>query len=160
MPPKKITFVNSETAKETKQMYVSKTTRSSQLRSNLIHPVVDSDAHILENYFAFTEFLKEVGGQSMADQYYEATRAIDTRGMFWAAPSGERTIDRATVMLPKLYSERLEEAGIDFSIIYSTMALRIQHMMNDELRQAGARALNLMMADMFKDVQYRMTPAA
>ena len=32
-------------------MYIRKYTNSSQLKADLAHPVVNSDAHILENYF-------------------------------------------------------------------------------------------------------------
>jgi hypothetical protein len=45
--------------------------------------------------------------------------------MFWAAPSGKYTLDRATAMLPKLYREKTGEAGIDFAVIYTTYGLAV-----------------------------------
>jgi predicted TIM-barrel fold metal-dependent hydrolase len=53
-----------------------------------------------------------------------------------------------------------EEAGIDFATLYPTLGLNVQTIPDDEVRQAGCRALNLMYADMFSDVKRKMTPAA
>ena len=52
-------------------------------------------------------------------------------------PSGPQSLDRATAMLPKLYRERLDEAGIDVGIVYSTSCLPLMHVRNDEMRQVG-----------------------
>jgi len=41
---------------------------------------------------------------------------------FWAIPT-TNTLDRATELLPKLLYERLDEFGIDFSVLYPTAGL-------------------------------------
>ena len=41
---------------------------------------------------------------------------------FWSSPS-ENVLDRATAMLPRLMYERLDDLGIDFSVVYPTAGL-------------------------------------
>jgi predicted TIM-barrel fold metal-dependent hydrolase len=71
-------------------------------------------------------------------------------------PSGRQSLDRATAMLPKLYRDRLDEAGIDVGIVYSTACLPLMHVRDDEMRQVGHRALNTMLADIFSEVGDRL----
>jgi predicted TIM-barrel fold metal-dependent hydrolase len=142
---------------------IAKASPSAAIRETLSHPVVDGDAHVLEGEFVLCDFVKQVGGASALARF-EAARAAKRgtphRRMFWAAPSGQYTLDRATAMLPKLYRERLSEAGIDFAVVYTTYGLGVMTMPDDELRPVVARALNTMYAEMFKDVGDRLTPAA
>ena len=136
---------------------------SAALRSRLGHPVVDADAHVLEGEFVLRDFIKLAGGSAMLERFEEsrkAKRANRHRRMFWAAPSGKYTLDRATAMLPKLYRERLGEAGIDFAVVYTTYGLEVMQMQDDLLRPVLARALNMMYAEMFRAVQDRLTPSA
>ena len=97
-------------------------------------------------------------------QRYEAILKDDSnprsRRAVWVSHSGPNTIDGATAMLPKLYRSRLDEAGIDFAIIYGTHALSVLAMGDDELRPIVYRAMNMLYADMFRDVGDRMTPVA
>ncbi len=146
--------------------YRIKSTRSSKLREKLDYPVIDTDGHVIEAAFVLPDFLKKIAGPEVAKRYLEAMNARRKRGadvpkaVTWGNVSGALTIDRATVMLPRLYARRLEEAGIDFSTVYSTVGFGAQVMPEAELRQAGCRALNMMYADMFKDVSDKLTPAA
>lgn len=136
---------------------------SAAIRKTLSHPVVDGDAHVLEGEFVLCDFVKLVGGEKLLARFEEsrkAKRGLPHRRMFWAAPSGKYTLDRATVMLPKLYRERLGEAGVDFAVIYTTYGLGVMTMQDDELRPVVARALNMMYAEMFRDVADHLTPAA
>ncbi len=138
-------------------------TASSKLRERLDYPVIDTDAHISESKFVFPDFLKQVGGADIVERYNNLKnfgRPGEAKSVFWGGFSGDHTIDRATTMLPKLYARRLEEAGIDFCTLYSTMGFRCQVIQDDEIRQASCRALNMMYTDMFKDHSDRMTPAA
>ena len=135
-------------------------TKSADIRARLDHPVIDADAHIVEAPFAFQDFFKQVAGPEIANKYPLGRKPGQVRGFFWGIPSGKYTIDRATVMLPKLYRQRLDDAGIDFAIVYTTMGIGGWMHNSAEFRQAYVRALNTMYADMFKDVQDRMTPAA
>src|SRR5690242_972480 len=136
---------------------------SAALRAKLPHPIVDADAHVLEGEFVLRDFIKQVGGPRLLERFEETRKTKRTtphRRMFWAAPSGKFTLDRATAMLPKLYRERLGEAGVDFAVVYTTYGLGVLSSQDDEMRPVLARALNLMYADMFRDVGDRLTPAA
>ncbi len=133
------------------------------IRAKLKHPVVDSDGHMMETSFAVLDFVRKVGGPEIA-QRYETILQNDTnplnRRAVWVSHSGPNTIDGATAMLPKLYRSRLDEAGIDFAIVYGTHALSVLAMGDDELRPVVYRAMNMLYADMFHDVADRMTPVA
>lgn len=142
---------------------IASTSPSAALRAKLPHSVIDGDAHILEGEFVIADYVKQVGGEKLLAKFENARKAkrgIPHRRMFWAAPSGKFTLDRATAMLPKLYRERLGEAGVDFAVVYTTYGLGVLSSQDDEMRPVLARALNLMYADMFRDVGDRLTPAA
>src|SRR5438128_1681886 len=133
--------------------YPARKTESSKLRERLDHPVIDTDGHLFESSFVFPDFLKKVGGAKMVERFDKAMAELRTpdtpKRVPWAMFCGKYTIDRATVMLPKLYSQRLAESGVDFSTIYPTVGFSVQTLRDDEVRQAGCRALNMMYADMF-----------
>jgi predicted TIM-barrel fold metal-dependent hydrolase len=130
---------------------------SVEVRKSLDFPVIDADAHVVEAPFAFMDFLKQVAGPDLVARFGKSRRR--ERGLFWAIPSGKYTMDRATVMLPRLYAKRLEEAGIDFAVVYTTMGIGSWMHLDDEMRLAMVRALNMMYADMFKDVKDKLTVA-
>lgn len=143
--------------------YTVKTTESSRLRARLGHPVIDGDAHIIECPYVLPDFLKQVGGADLVKRFDAAVRdarPFRAKSLFWPAHTGKYTIDRLTTMLPRLYEQRLEEAGVDFCTLYSTYGFRLQVMPDDEVRAAACRALNMMNAEIFADVSYRMRPAA
>ncbi|MFP6733210.1 MAG: amidohydrolase family protein [Rhodospirillales bacterium] len=133
------------------------------IRAKLNHPVVDADGHMIETTFAVLDFVKQVGGADIAARY-EASLKSDTtssnRVAVWVGNSGPASIDRATAMLPKLLYSRLDEAGIDFGVVYGTHALTVLRLGDDELRPVVYRAMNMLYADMFKDVSDRLTPVA
>ena len=150
--------------------------RSSQIRSGLEHPVVDADGHMVEVFPVLFDYLKQVGGPEMTDRTWASFRRSNSRGWyemsvderrrnnqlrpaFWAAPT-ENTLDRATAMLPRLMHERLPEMGIDFSVVYPTIGFLLPDIPDNDIRRAACRAHNLMMADMFRGFEDRLTPAA
>ncbi|MDA0240765.1 MAG: amidohydrolase, partial [Proteobacteria bacterium] len=133
------------------------------IRAKLDHPVVDADGHMIETSFALLDFVKQVGGAKIAarvEHMFKNNDAETGRRAVWVGNSGPASIDRATAMLPKLFRARLDEAGIDFSIVYGTTALRILRENDDEIRPVLYRAANKLYADMFKDVSDRLTPVA
>ncbi len=133
------------------------------IRARLNHPVVDSDGHMIEATFAILDFVKQVGGPEIAKRYEAALQhELETRGRraVWVGNSGPASIDRATAMLPGLFRDRLDDAGIDFAIIYGTFALTALRTGDDELRPIVFRAMNMMYADMFKGLSDRLTPVA
>jgi predicted TIM-barrel fold metal-dependent hydrolase len=143
--------------------YEVKTTASSKLRARLGHPVIDGDAHIIECPFVLPDFLKQVGGSDLVKRFDKAlatSRPGNAKSNFWPAHTGKYTIDRLTTMLPGLYERRLDETGVDFCTLYTTLGFHIQVMPDDEVRAAASRALNMMNAEIFKDVSHRMRPSA
>ncbi len=133
------------------------------IRAKLNHPVVDADGHMIEATFAILDFVKKVGGPEMAQRYEEAlVHENKTRGRraIWVGNSGPASIDRATAMLPKLFHARLDDAGIDFAVVYGTHALSVLRIGDDELRPVVFRAMNMMYMDMFEGLSDRLTPVA
>ena len=133
------------------------------IRARLDHPVVDADGHMIECTFAVLDFVRQVGGMDIAKRYEDQLKSDPTgpgRRAVWVGNSGPGSIDRATAMLPKLYRARLDEAGIDYGVVYGTLALSVLRIDDDELRPVVFRAMNMLYADMFKEVSDRLTPAA
>lgn len=147
---------------------------ASQLRADLGHPVIDADGHWLEYGPVLRSAMEAIGGKI-------ATRAMDMNGArvgnslrmtvaerrranvaqeaFWGSPT-KNTRDRATALMPKLLYERLDELGIDFSILYPTGGLGLPRVNDTEARIAACRAFNIYCAETFEPFKDRMTPAA
>ncbi len=160
---------------------VPKGSRSAEILKQLDHPVVDGDAHWLESIPVFHDYLRDTGGQNMLDEYLKTAGANDRwyqattedrfrrrigRPNYWFGPGN--TLDRATSMIPELMYQRLSDFGIDYAVIYPTLALgafqgvnRVQGAgLSNDLRRCCIRAYNIMAAEMFKPYSDRMTPAA
>ena len=109
---------------------------SAEVRAKLSHPVVDSDGHAIECGPVFLDYLKKVGGADVAHRYEqrlstnnwytmtpeERQRKRVLRPASWTLPA-RNTYDRATAMLPSLLCSRMDDFGIDFSVVFSTLAL-------------------------------------
>ena len=150
--------------------------RSAEIRARLSHPIIDSDGHTVEFLPAFLDVFKEVAGPKVAGRYveegglgrsmrwYEASRKerLDrrmTRPAWWGLPM-KNTLDRVTASIPKLLYERLDEIGIDFTVLYPTMGLGAPHLDDDELRRAACRSFNTYNSRVYREYSDRMTPAA
>ena len=143
--------------------HVENSLTGADIRARLDHPVVDADGHMIECTFAVLDFVRQVGGMEIANRYEDQLKLDPTgsgRRAVWIGNSGPGSIDRATAMLPKLYRARLDEAGIDYGVVYGTLALSVLRVDDDELRPVVFRAMNMLYADMFKEVSDRLTPAA
>jgi predicted TIM-barrel fold metal-dependent hydrolase len=148
-------------------------TKSAAIRAKLDHPVVDGDAHMIEHGPLFFDALKDVAGPAMRDRFIkrlddggwdrlsadERVRRRVARPSSWTLPT-RNTLDRATAMLPALFRARMDDFGLDFSIVYSTIGLGLIREPDEEMRRASCRALNTMAADMYRDQADRMTPVA
>jgi predicted TIM-barrel fold metal-dependent hydrolase len=147
--------------------------KSAAVRARLNHPVIDGDGHWLEPIPIMLDYLRDVAGSSVAERYvnskareaqwYQMTpqERLDKRQKrptWWAEPAN--TLDRATALIPGLLHERLDDFGIDFALIYTTIGLPYIAHPDSELRRAMVRALNVMSADMFRPYAARMTPVA
>ena len=147
--------------------------KSAEVRARLGHPVIDSDGHTVEFEPGFVDVLREVAGRAVADRYLarregrgwyrltpeERRDRRSTRPPWWALPT-KNTLDRATATLPRLLHARLDEIGLDFTVLYPSLGLGFPHMEDEELRRACCRALNVFHARIFGEFADRMTPAA
>jgi predicted TIM-barrel fold metal-dependent hydrolase len=155
---------------------VNQLSRSAQIRARLNHPIIDSDGHMAEFEPEFFDYLRNVGGEStvnglkslpdspLAFRWYRLSEAErraqrQPRPHWWVHPT-ENTLDRATSSLPKLLYRRLDEMGIDFTIVYPSLGLFLLHLGDDELRGAACRALNNLNAEIFREYSDRITPVA
>jgi predicted TIM-barrel fold metal-dependent hydrolase len=147
------------------------------VRAQIDHPIVDADAHQLEVLAVVMDFVRDVGGPQMPDRlinyFMHARRAfrqtVDERSrqrtsvpVWWPVPT-ENTVDRAATALPGYLYERMDEIGLDFSIVYpgqGLLVLTLPGMADDELRRACARAFNLYNAEFFGPYSDRLTPTA
>jgi predicted TIM-barrel fold metal-dependent hydrolase len=148
-----------------------------EIRKRIDHPIVDADAHQLETVPVLLDYLRDVGGSDMPERFLDFLKhqrrtfdmtpdeRLDTRTsmpVWWPIPT-ENTLDRATTQLPRLMYERLDELGLDFSIVYPGIGLQVitlPGMADEELRRASARAFNTCYADLFGEFADRLTPAA
>jgi hypothetical protein len=74
---------------------------------------------------------------------------------WWAVPTAN-ALDRATAMMPALLNDRLDEFGIDFTVLYPTQGLGVVGVPDDEMRRAACAAYNTFTADYFADYSHRM----
>jgi predicted TIM-barrel fold metal-dependent hydrolase len=134
------------------------------IRGRLTHPVIDADGHLAEFMPMVIDCLREVADNAVAERFVQFRRSPFTSGqgylptrVFFGSPP---TLDRMTVMLPQLLYQRLEEIGLDFSLLYPTSGLSVLSNPDDELRQAAARALNTYYARVFAEYRDRLEPVA
>ena len=79
--------------------------------------------------------------------------------MFWSAPA-ENTLDFATANFPKLLYQRMDEIGLDFSVMYPGVGNVAISLARDDVRRPSCRAFNRYFADSFREFADRMRPAA
>jgi len=158
------------------------TTRAAQVRARLGHPMIDGDSHIVEYTPVFLDFLKQAGGESaiqrfakgMGGSVFGGARGKDSwyqmswaerrhrRGFripWWALPS-KNTLDRCTSMLPRLYHERMDDFGLDYTVLYPSLGLGFVHENDAEARQVCCHAYNEFVAASYGEYEDRMTVAA
>jgi predicted TIM-barrel fold metal-dependent hydrolase len=144
------------------------------LHARLNHPIVDADGHWLEYGPVMREEFRRIGGEAAVEALATATSRVPSalkmsvaersrkrvgQEAFWSSPS-ENVRDRATAMLPRLMYERLDELGIDFSVVYPTAGLSFHRMQDTRLRRAICRSYNVFTAEQFRGLQDRIIPAA
>lgn len=153
-------------------MAPSKNSRSAAVRARLDHPVIDGDGHWLEPIPIFLDYLRDAAGPSVVEKFIK--RAKDTtwyditpeermrrrthRPTWWGEPAS--TLDRATAMVPRLFYDRLDDFGIDFCVLYTSLGLFFVSNPDEEIRRGVSRAVNRMNAEMFRPHADRITPAA
>src|SRR5579884_4260465 len=140
---------------------------SRQLRERLDHPVIDIDGHTAEYFPALATYLDEEGVDldspdlrhllpahlGPAANWHdldpaERARRRVSRPPWWGSPA-ENTLDLATALFPGLLYERLDELGIDVSVVYPSVGLIFLHLWEEQLRRGACRALNRYNRDAF-----------
>ena len=150
------------------------TSPSQRARERFDHPVIDADGHVLEYPPALLPFLRESLGQPLFDRYLDgmsphgqimqAGRAEDRRrtrtpqSAWWGTPA-RNTRDLATAALPRLMYERLDELGIDFTVLFGTKAFGAAAPADGDLRRGLCRGLNAYYAETYAAYSDRMTVA-
>ena len=152
--------------------------RSAAIRAKLPHPVIDADGHLVELTPVYLEYIAKVGGADMARRYQESPLvkgsyhqqvlrttlaqrrdSWTTMTSWWFNPT-KNAVDRATSHLPALLNQRMDDLGLDFTVLYPSEGLYALSIPDDGLRQAVARAYNTYVADLFCGFGARMTPTA
>lgn len=158
---------------------LKKPSRSKALRANLDYPVIDTDLHTIEFAPILEDYIAKYGGASSVDEFrktinqgfgylsnewYElspeqrlARRA--PRPPWWALPT-KNTLDLATVSLPRLLNERLEESGTDYAVLFPNVSTFATHVGKEDLRRVLIRAVNHYHADVYRPYAERLTPVA
>ncbi|HUJ64886.1 MAG TPA: amidohydrolase family protein, partial [Acidimicrobiales bacterium] len=145
------------------------------IRDRIDHPIIDSDGHLIEYLPLVRDFLVEEAGETVAKAFDQLVRSARARtavpeperrrqlgihsSAVWGIPT-RNTLDRATVMLPKLQYSRLDELGIDFAVLYPTYGLPVTALPDQELRCALARAINRYYAEVYAGYRDRLEPVA
>jgi predicted TIM-barrel fold metal-dependent hydrolase len=157
-------------------------THAAEVRAQVGHPIIDADGHFVEVgpllHDEIVTYLEDAGGAALRDRFLLGNaRALDTssalanradpsvREQWRAMPSWwgwqtDNVRDRATAHLPALLYERLDELGIDFTILYPSMSLGYFEVTDEELSSALCRAVNRYNARVFAPYRDRCTVGA
>ncbi|MBY0399124.1 amidohydrolase family protein [Myxococcota bacterium] len=146
------------------------------IRARLDHPILDADGHTVEYLPALIPYFQKAGVADDLTRFFArlfdpgsgmwgalspeerlARRAI--RPSWWAVPA-RNTLDFATASMPSLMAERMEELGLDYAVVYTSMGLPILDVPDAKLRRACCRALNQFNADVFAGTERRLCPVA
>jgi predicted TIM-barrel fold metal-dependent hydrolase len=151
---------------------------SAEIRARLRHPVIDIDGHMAEYFPVLAPYLEQEGvsfdhpamkrllppylgpDRSWHDMS-PAERAHNraARSPWWSAPA-RNTLDLATALFPGLLYERLDELGLDFSVVYPSLGLVFLHTWEADVRTTACRALNRCNAETFHAFSDRLCPVA
>jgi predicted TIM-barrel fold metal-dependent hydrolase len=147
-----------------------------QVRDAVGHAVIDADAHHVEISVAFADFVRENGGEALLDN--PAVRAaglsdeggervpslaerrrlnVSARPVWWTPGD---TLDYASVAMPSLYHERLQEAGIDFAVVYPSRGLTLMSLPEEDARVGLSRLYNEYVAQAYAPYRDRLSPVA
>lgn len=155
-------------------------TVSAAVRERLGHPVIDADGHTVEFLPAMEKYLVAAGAErrmaggldiaavrkrvnSSAAAWVDLTpeervhrRAV--KGTWWGLNAD--ALDLATVSLPRLMRARLDEMGIDGSVVYGSIGRSFGAFEDESVRRAGCRGVNRYYAESFAPYSDRLIPVA
>jgi len=146
------------------------------IRAQLDHPILDADGHTVEYLPALIPFFQKAGVADDVSRFFERIfdpgsgmwgaltpeerlRRRAVRPSWWAVPA-RNTLDFATASMPGLMAERMDELGLDFSVVYPSMGLPMFDIFDAGLQRACGRALNQFHAEVFQGTERRLAPVA
>ena len=155
---------------------------AAEIRAGLGHPVIDVDGHLQELSLFFRDDVmdraRDLGGPRLAEKVAATALTYDDApagkwfsmtederrdawvpvGAWWAMPTNAR--DRAASYLPALLHERLDELGIDFTVLYPSLGLSLVGIPDAEVRALACRVYNDINAERYRAFADRMTAVA
>ncbi len=152
---------------------------SADVRARVGHPIVDFDGHWIEYHPVLEQYLRDAGidPSRVVRQPWlpgldpvrdpvpggtpSAAAERERRAMaaWWLMPTMS-ALDVATSALPALYRARLDEFGIDFSLVLPSHAPEFIHQDDEDLRLPACRAANQFAVDVFTGCRDRLEPVA
>jgi predicted TIM-barrel fold metal-dependent hydrolase len=146
---------------------------TARIRAQVGHPILDADGHAIEYLPYVFDLVRDIGGAKAVDGFRslldglamirslsaEDMRRFGAFRMGWWGLAVDAT-DRASVMLPKLFYERLDEIGLDLAVVYPTYGLLAIGIHDPDVRIPVARALNRYYATEYAPYADRIVPAA
>jgi predicted TIM-barrel fold metal-dependent hydrolase len=147
-----------------------------EVRDRVGHAIIDADAHHVEISVAFADFVRDNGGGALLDN--PAVKAaglsdeagervpslaerqrlnVSARPVWWTPGD---TLDYASVAMPGLYHERLQEAGLDFAVVYPSRGLTLLSMQDEDARVGLCRLYNEYVAQLYAPYRDRLSPVA
>jgi predicted TIM-barrel fold metal-dependent hydrolase len=137
-------------------------TSGAGIRNQLDHPVIDADGHLVEHLPAVLPHLREHLPARLFDRYVSgefagllsvpagtnAERAPSRapQAGWWGLPT-RNTLDRATSMIPALLHDRMDDLGLDVSVLYPTAGFGIAGLADEELRRGLCAGWNAYLAE-------------
>ena len=155
-------------------------TASARVRESVDHPILDGDGHFVEiwplAHEEIVSYVEEEGGAALRERFlaghaqpFGTTSSLRTIAgdrdrwqsmpSWWGWPT-ENTKDRATSYLPGMLHSRLDEFGIDVTVLYASMSLSFIDLEDEELAPVVCRALNRMHARLFEPYRDRIVVGA
>lgn len=148
---------------------------SADIRRETGHPIIDVDGHMLEVLDATHPYLRQELGPKLFQQWRdrgpiagvsqqprnleERRRTRTPQGSWWGGAPASNVRDRATAILPELLYERLDEFGVDFTVLYPTVTLMTCAEEDPDWRQGLCRGFNAYYADVYNPLGDRLTAA-
>jgi predicted TIM-barrel fold metal-dependent hydrolase len=139
--------------------------RVQALRSQINHPIVDSDGHHVEFFPALLPYLRRAGVEEDVHELLQ-TEVFGPDSSRWSKMSPEerrqkrvtrpsyadfapKPIDRATTMLPELLYQRLDDIGLDYAVVYPSTGNFLTIIRDEKVRRAACHAFNEYYMDLF-----------
>jgi predicted TIM-barrel fold metal-dependent hydrolase len=155
---------------------------SAQVRSEVGHPIIDADGHMLEFSTCLRDdvlaMAKEMGGKALVKKVESVSLTFDEDRhrawaplseearrdewapcmAWWGSPTG--ALDRASAHLPALLHERLDELGIDYCVLFPSGGAVFSLIRDDDVRRVACRTLNDVNAELYRAYSDRLMPVA